>query len=504
MQLSKSDYLLFLKHPAWLWLKKHRKEVLPEPDAALQALFASGNRFERYAEQLFPGGRTLGWTTYSEYRELPKRTAEALADGVDTIFQGRFEHDRTTCIVDVLQRVSGNKFDLYEVKASTSAKPDHIPDLAFQVTVLEGAGLTIRNVGVVHVNRDYVRSGDLDVMSLSKITDVTDRVFERKRETANEIEQAIRTMSQDAMPDPSPRHAARGALQDWLDIYRLITPQWEDGSIYNMAGLQPDDVAILEDANVSSMGDIPRSFDLSKRQQRQVNAVRSGEPHIDRKAIRSFLAELSYPLYFLDYETFADVIPAFDGLRPYQQTPFQYSLHIMPAPNAPLEHREYLHTSNSNPVEPLVTRLREDIADQGNIIVWYAPFEGGRNEDMAAMAPEHASFLEGLNNRIVDLMDPFKKGWYVDQRFAGSASIKKVLPVLAPDLSYSDLAIGNGSAAQQAWIDVVLRANHPELRNEVLANLRKYCTLDTMAMVRIFKALQTHQKRSLLERVFGA
>ena len=504
MQLSKSDYMLFLKHPAWVWLKKHRKQILPEPDAALKALFASGNRYERYAEQLFPGAQTLGWSNFGEYRTLPKRTQEALTRGADTIFQGGFQHGRTSCIIDVLKRVEGSTFDLFEIKASTSVKRDHISDLAFQVSVLEGAGMTIRNVGVVHVNRDYVRDGELDAQQLSSMSDISTDVRERMKTTGAEIEKALETIDLDDMPDPSPRHAARGSIQDWLEIYKLVAPEWDGDSIYELTGVQPDDVGELEDAFANSIADIPHSFKLSKRQLRQVRAVRSGKPIIERDAIRRYLDQLTYPLYFLDYETFSDVVPAFDGLRPYQQVPFQYSLHIQREPGSKLEHREYLHVENSNPIEPLLEHMRKDIGDTGSIVVWYAPFESGRNEDMAILAPHHASFLHDVNARIVDLMDPFQDGHYIDAAFRGSASIKKVLPVLAPDLSYSDLEIGDGATAQQAWMDVVLRGNNLDSRDEVLANLSQYCALDTLAMVRIFEALdRATQKSSFLDRMFG-
>ncbi len=507
MQLSKSDYLLYLKHPAWLWLKKHNKNILPEPDATLQALFASGNRYEAYAEELFPKGITLGWNNFSEYQDLPQRTQKALSDGAATLFQGRFVYEDLTCIIDVLQRVDGNVFDLFEIKASTSAKTSHIPDLAFQVHVLRGAGLSIRRVGVVHVNRDYTRNGPLDIEALSTIEDVTEDVFEELETTPANVKAALKVMQLEAMPDPSPRHVARGAMNDWLEIYHLTKPGLTDDSIYNLAALQPDQAAALEDGGVKRLRDIPSDFDLTKRQTRQVESEKADEPYVDRKAIQGFLNELQYPLYFLDYETFSDVIPAFDGLRPYQQVPFQYSLHIQRAPGAELEHREYLHVENTNPISQLLAQLKRDIGPEGSVIVWYAPFEVGRNNDMADMSPDDAAFLENVNLRVVDLMQPFKDGHYVDKKFAGSTSIKKVLPVLVPDLSYDGLDIGNGSVAQQAWMDVVLRGNHPESREEVFENLRTYCALDTLAMVRIFEALTQkvgRKKRSLLERVFGS
>src|ERR1035437_10274794 len=144
IQISKSDYMLFLKHPAWLWLKKHDKNKLPPTSPSLQVIFDEGHLFEKYAEELFPNSTKLGFNDYNEYLSLPKRTSEALSNGSTTIFQGRFEHDNITCIVDVLEKVGDGKFDLFEIKSSTSVKSEHIDDLAFQVLVLEGSGLKIR------------------------------------------------------------------------------------------------------------------------------------------------------------------------------------------------------------------------------------------------------------------------------------------------------------------------------------------------------------------------
>ncbi len=456
MQLSKSEFLMYLKHPAWLWLKKNRKKVLPPPSEALQALFDAGHEYERYAEQLFAGGVKLGFDNYQEYLSLPERTRAALSNGADTIFQGRFEHGQTTCIIDVLQRVEDNLFDLFEIKSGTSVKPEHIPDLAFQVSVLEGAGVNLRKIGVVHVNREYVRSGGVDFEGLSKIEDVTAKVSERKAATRDEIDQALTVMEQDQMPDVSPRYLTGGDMAEWMEIYANVKGKPDRHSIYNLASIKPDQIAAFEDAGVSTIDAIPGDAKLTERQARQVAASKSNQQTIDADEIRSFLSNLTYPLYFLDYETFSSILPPFDGLRPYQQVPFQYSLHIVKEPGAPLEHREYLHAENSNPVEALVGRLKEDIGDNGSVIVWYAPFETGRNREMADMQAEHADYLKGLNDRVVDLMVPFKSGWFVDKAFMGSASIKKVLPVLVPELTYEGLTINNGELAQRAWMDMYL------------------------------------------------
>jgi len=490
MQLSKSEYMMFLKHPAWVWLKKHKKSVLPPPDAALQALFDSGHAFEAYAEQRFPDAVKLGFDNYNEYLSLPDRTQKAIADGAQTIFQGRFEVNDATCIIDVLQKVGDNQFDLFEIKASTSVKNDHISDLAFQCNVLENSGLTIRNLHVIHVNRAYVRQDEIDIDDLSMVSDVTEKVSERRSQTAEETRQALKVIQAQDMPNLSPRNADQGDLQEWLDIFEILNGELEPSSIYRLPGLRPDQVGFLEDRNIAEIKDIPNEMRMSVRQASFVDLVRQGKRHIDENQIRSFLNELKFPLYFLDYETFSGAVPAFDGVRPYQQVPFQYSLHVLETPEAELEHRGYLHADTSNPVPALADQLQKDIGETGSVIVWYAPFEMGRNDEMGRMLPELKEFFEQLNARVVDLMEPFKKGWFADPAFLGSASIKKVLPVLVPELGYRDLEIQDGGMAQRAWMKRYLEGENSGSEEQLLQNLNAYCALDTLAMVRIYEVLR--------------
>lgn len=255
------------------------------------------------------------------------------------------------------------------------------------------------------------------------------------------------------MPDVSPRHLSPGHMTEWMEIYRNVRVQPDRYSIYHLAGIKPEQVAAFEDTGIRTIEQIPDDADLIPRQARQVAVAKFNKRLIQRDEIERFLAELKHPLYFLDYETFLDVMPPFDGIRPYQQIPFQYSLHIITEPGAPVQHREYLHAESSNPVAALISQLRADIGDKGSVIVWYAPFETGRNQEMAAMVPPDAAFLTDLNDRIVDLMVPFQAGWFVDKDFFGSASIKKVLPVLVPDLSYDGLV----RACHTSWLPRVVQ-----------------------------------------------
>jgi hypothetical protein len=446
-QVSKSDYMLFLRQPAWLWVKKNDPKKIPPIDENTQALFDSGHQFEPYAESQFPEGITLGFSDYSEYLSLPQRTQDAIARGDRVLFQPRFEWNGFTCICDIISFVSENEVDLYEIKASTSAKVDHEFDLAFQTAVLEGTGIKVRNIFVIHVNNQYVRSGAIEDDKITLTDDVTDKVRAKGELTAKYMPMALAVAQQPNMPDPSPELAKLGSRKDWLPIYENIVPQ--EPKVW------PEDT----------------------------------KPVIQHDQIKQFLGELKYPLYFLDYETLMSLVPYFDGHRPYQQVPFQYSLHILKTPDAELEWYEYLHRDNSDPARPLTEQLIKDIGDVGTVLVWYEGFEKARNKELGDMLPEYKAAMDAINDRVIDLMLPFKNKLYDDPRCEGSASIKQVLPVLCPELSYKSLGIQEGGSAQRLWMEAVLDDKRAGQKDQILADLLEYCKLDTLAMVEIYRKL---------------
>ena len=440
--------MMFLRQPAWLWLKKNDPKKLPPVDENTQALFDAGHQFEPYAESKFPEGATLGFSDYNEYLSLPQRTQDAIKSGAPVLFQPRFEWQEYTCICDIVSFVEGNEVDLYEIKASTSAKVEHEFDLAFQAAVLEGTGLKVRNIYVIHVNNQYVRNGAIEADKITHTEDVTTKVRKRSEATAKYMPLALATAQQKTMPDPSPDLAKLGSKKSWLQVYEAIFPQTPKE--------YPADIA----------------------------------PTIQQDEIKKFLDGLKYPLYFLDYETLMSLVPYFDGHRPYQQVPFQYSLHILQSPDAELEWREYLHRDNSDPARPLTEQLIKDIGDSGTVLVWYEGFEKARNSELGEMLPQYKGAMEAINDRVIDLMVPFKSKWYDDPRFAGSASIKQVLPVVCPELSYKALGIQEGGSAQRLWMEAVLDEKRADQKEQILADLIEYCKLDTFAMVEIFNKLK--------------
>lgn len=501
MTLSKSNYMLFLRHPAWLWLKKFEKYKLPPIDDNLQVMFDAGHEFEVFAEKLFPDGVRLGYTTNgifdgNKYRSLPQRTKEAIDNDIPTIFQGRFEVDGITCIIDVVKRVGGNTFDLIEIKSSTNAKPEHFYDLAFQTIVLEKSRINIRNISVMHVNNEYVRNGDIEPEKLVAKTDVTEDVRELVGLTTDQIDEVKAILDPKTMPDISPRYVNQIGVSgtswfaDWMSIYKTLESDLDEYSIYNLSYPNSEQIEKLEDGCIELISEVPEELALRPKQVAQIQTTRDNKRILKKDKIKKFLDTFEYPLYFFDYETFSSVIPAFDGCKPYKDYPFQYSLHVLDSPDANVRHVEYLHADSSNPMPGLIEQLKTDIGDKGTILTWNMSYEKRCNDTMAHLYPEHKKFLDSVNERIEDLMTPFSEMWLVDKDFFGSASIKKVLPVIVPELSHGELEVQDGLYARRLWTQTVLEGRNQDNKDQILKDLSAYCTLDTYAMVRILEELK--------------
>jgi hypothetical protein len=480
--------MLFMRHPAWLWLKKHAKHLLPPVDAAMQARFDEGRAFESYAEALYPNLVRLAFSDFGSYQSLPSVTKKTWQSGADVVAQGRYEDGGITCIADIVSR-DGAGYILTEIKSGTSAKPEHTFDLAFQRVVLEAAGFPITRCEVAHVNREYIRNGDIDPAQLVAITDITEAVDDQLENTRARIDQALSVAASNSMPDPAPERARLKSYNEWLEIREKLDPPLVPESIHRLPFINAKQASELIEAGITTIDAIDDPSILGKSTQRYLRARSQGARTIDLDALAQFLGEITYPVYYFDYETSQSLLPPWVGTRPYQQVPFQYSLHIQHEPGIQVEHREYLHRDASNPIPALLERLREDIGETGTVLVWYEPFEKSRNIEMAAAYPEYAPFLNNLNARVIDLMKPFSEDVINDPAFKGSASIKAVLPALLPELSYSDLDIQEGASAARLWKDVTLNNPDAPERDKVYADLVAYCTRDTWAMVAIHEEL---------------
>lgn len=485
--LSKSDYLKYRTCPSYFWLWKNNPDEVPDEssEAVRDNKFEQGNKVEALARNLFPSAVLIeGYNVTAE-----ANTKKAIEDGAQILFQATVIVDGLLAMADILER-EGDGWRLYEVKATGSIKKDtHIPDMAFQKIAFEKAGYTIVGTSVIHLNKEYVHSGDsIDPKTYFEVTDISADVEAITPEVRDEIDIALEVMERPNEPVSCPcRELSRGKH---CPTFKRFNPDVPDYSVYDIARMQGKKLLDLIDNDILKIVDIPNDFSLTPNQQVQVDVEKGASPRIDAEMVRRELATLEYPLYFIDYESVNPAIPILNGTKPHQQVVFQYSLHILDTPDAELRHTEYLcRDADQDTFEKLALQMSRDVGDTGSVIVWNKSFESSRNKEMAELFPALKPFFEGMNNRIYDLMDVFSKNYYVHPGFRGSNSIKDVLPILAPHLSYKELAIGKGDLAAVRWFEIVTGEDVSE-KEETFNHLLTYCKLDTFAMVEIYNVLR--------------
>ena len=467
MQLTKTDFIQYLKCPKSLWLLKHEPENYPagEFSAFLEKITREGYQVEGYVKEFFQHEKTRFANFQSEFSSIDGLFARA----------------------DVIEITQDGETILYEVKSSNRVKKDndhnHVKDACFQKICAERSGQAIDKVFIVHLNGNYVRNGDINPSDLLIFSDVTDQVGNILGETKGEIDSALELLQQDNI-DRDSCSCLQSSRANHCDTFSMFNPNVPVPSIYSLPRLSARKRDDLIGRNIFALNEIPEGYSLSDIQQTVLAASKSGEPQINIDSMREFLGKFEFPLYFLDYETFASAIPITNGSSPHKHFPFQYSLHIL-SQDGEIKHREYLERKCLLPL-PLIEQMEKDIGCEGSVVSWHASFEKTQNKEMSVMFREKEGFLLNINERMVDLEDVFKKD-YVDFRFDGSTSIKKILPVVCPHLSYNDLEIKDGSLAMEAWERMI--SSDPEESQKIASNLLKYCKLDTFAMVEIYRFL---------------
>lgn len=511
MNISKSDFLKYLECESHFWYLKNKPEVLTpiEIDEFTQNLIDQGEVVEEYARKRFPDGKlVLG-------RDMVAATQQMLTLGQRTLFQASFAVDGLYARVDILDYndLLGG-WDLYEIKSTVAALPGkkkkkntHMEDATFQKIVLDRCGMKIANVYLVEMNKEYVKEGPLDLEAVFAISEITTEVLNLEQLISTQIGDAKILLQHPA--EPKTCGCIRKPRKHHCPAFAYIYPNIPAYGVHDLSriGNKKKLLSQFVYEDIYALEDIRDDHNLSTIQRNQWHAQVNDIIIDKREEMNATLEELPYPLYFLDYETIAEAIPRFDKSCPHQQVPIQYSIHIQEDKHSDYIHREYLYDMDGCPYESISKKLREDIGDQGTIIVWYKGFECSRTKELAIAVPELADFLLGINERTFDLMELFSKQKYVHKDFRGSASIKAVLPVVCPELSYKNLGIQNGGAATTKFKELITYNYSESDANAIKQDLLAYCKLDTWAMVRIFEEMskkradRTIARKSILKIV---
>jgi len=485
--ISKSDFLKYQVCPSYFWLWKYKKDLVPaDEEEAIRQRLEQGNEIERYARLLFPKAVLIE----SKGVKARAETEILVRNSTKVIFQATvLTEGNLLAMADVLERdEDSDTWTLYEVKSTNSIKKEHVYDVCFQQVAFEDAGYRIGKTKVIHLNKDYTRRSEIVPKDLLLEDDITAQVAEIIPTIRQQINDAKEVLAR--TDEPKTCSCRLKSKSGHCPTFHYFNPDIPEYSVFNIARIGGKNLALLIDGEIHNVEDVPDDIKLSVIQRTQVDVAKSKQPIINKTAIAELLSELVYPLYFLDYETVSTALPLYMGCCPYQQIPFQYSLHIVEQPGAEAKHYEYLsRDSETQPAQELLDGLLQQIGSEGSLIVWNKSFEAGRNREMARTNLNYADFLNDINERMFDLMDVFSKQHFVHHGFKGSNSIKAVLPVLVPEFSYKELDIQNGQIASIRWYDAVTGGVSKEVAEDTCSSLLKYCCLDTLAMVKIYEYL---------------
>ncbi|MFC1965588.1 DUF2779 domain-containing protein [Chloroflexota bacterium] len=478
--LSKSKYLIGLQCPKLLWLQINDPKQLPQVDLSTQFIFDQGHVVGELAKKLFLGGTDV---STDDFMGNVGATRELLNQR-KLLFEAGIMAGRIYSRLDVLRPSNGDQWDIIEVKSSTSVKDVNIQDVTFQKHCCESQGLTINHCYLAYINNQYPRNGEIDPQELFKIDDITDLVDEASHGIHDRIDNMFEYMAREKCPEigigPHCRDPYQCALAECWDF--LPEP-----NIFNLyyGGKKCFELC---DSGIFTVKAIPDSYKLNGKQSIQRDCEISGQPHVDREAINDFLTTLQYPLYYLDFETIGPAVPLFDGTRPYQAVPFQFSLHVVNGEKASPEHFSFLAGSPDDPRPAFLAELKKVLGNFGSIVVYNQGFEEGILKELAKVFPEYDDWITGVRGRLVDLLQPFRSFHYYHPQQKGSASIKKVLPALTGK-SYDGMEISEGGEASIKYYTVTYGEATEEGRNKVRADLEKYCALDTEGMIWIVEKL---------------
>lgn len=486
LYLSKSKYCNAVQCPKMLWLHKNKPEEF-DNSVLNQSVLENGNQVGDLAMGLFGDFTEV---PFGDLSEMLNDTRKLIDEGIPVVTEASFSLDGLFCSVDILKNKGNNHIEIYEVKSSTDLKDIYIHDAAYQQYVLTGLGYKVDNVSVVHINPCYERHGEINLNELFIIRDVklqTDAFQSGIRDFLPELELI---MSSSCEPDMEVGcHCNRPYKCGYFDY---CTGRLSHPNIFDINRMKFDTKVKLFNEGKCYFDELIKCKEIKGNQRLQVESHLTGKSEINKKEIGGSLSSFSFPLYFLDFETFQEAIPPFDFTTPYEQIPFQYSLHWLESADGELKHTEFLAEVGKDPRRALAEKLCADIPIDVCTTAYNMSFEKNVIRKLAEIYPDLSYHLMNIHDNIQDLMIPFSKKYYYLPEMQGSYSIKYVLPALYPDdpsLDYHNLeGIQKGDQASNAF--KAMKTMSPEEVSETRKNLLAYCKLDTFAMVKVWKKLR--------------
>ena len=497
--LSKSRYCKCVQCKKMLWLKKYKPEEAIK--SKKDVVFENGSKVGELAKGLF--GKYEDVQYNEDLNIMIEKTIELLKNKPNIITEASFNYSNNFCSVDILKNdIDG--VEIYEVKSATDMHEIYKDDASYQYYVLTKLGYNVKKVAIVYINNEYIRQEKLELDKLFVINDITDIAISKIDEIENNIKEFDEFMEKyNKNNEPNIDIGLKCKDPYLCDFWAYCTKHLPKPNIFDLTilGNKAKEIKFNKYYEGKISYEDLQYEDLQERALEQIDfELNNLEPKVDKEAIKEILDSLKYPLYFIDYETYQVAIPEIIGTKPYQQLPFQYSLHIIKEKGAKLEHKEFLaEVDDKDFIKHFAESMIKDMPEDGSVIIYNKAFEPTINKKVAQIYPEFKDEIERINSNIVDFMVPFKQRTYYCKEMHGSASIKAVLPALYPDdpeLNYHNLpVIHNGEQASEAFAS--LKEKTKEEQEKIRKGLLVYCELDTYAMVKIWEKFKEIIKNNL-------
>lgn len=475
--LTKTLYLTGLDCPRKMWFEAYDPA---EPGADVQWQMEQGKKVGKRAQKEFPNGDSIRGPTREAALE---KTQEALKRREGPLFEPAFLYEDLLVRADVLRPATSGGWILTEVKSSTSADKEEEQDVAFQKHVLEGAGLSLAGVEIMHINSDYRLQGDGDLDgNLFEFTDLTGKLEGRLEEVRQRAPELAEVLRQEEPPEQTLIRECKGC--DYQDRC------WDlpEHSLFTLPDVpwQHEDTLLEEGRH--KLGELEGHDLLKPRHERYIQAAREERPYVEEAEIRDILDTLEYPLHFLDFEAIGRAIPQVEGAKPWQPVPFQYSLHVLEK-DGTLSHFEYLHDGEGDPRPKLTEKLLGEVSGIGSVVAYHTSFEKRCLKALQATPSLSDGPIQDVIERLWDQRDIFSGWHYISSKQKGSTSLKEVLPALAPEFAHDDLGVQDGMEAVVVYEEMIESATQRQ-KERLRLHLLNYCKRDTRAMVEVHRALR--------------
>ena len=482
--LSKSSYIRGCQCEKSLYLYRHHYEWKDKLSPEQKAIFSRGHKVGELARRLFPGGVDCSPIKF-DYKNAIDKTINCINSGVQVIYEACFEYNQTLVLIDILVKAE-NKWYAYEVKSSTKITTTYIQDASLQYYVIKNILPDLSDIFLVYINNQYIREDKVEIEKLFIIQTVKRNALENWTSIEQNIHRLKGIVESETIPNKDiGTHCYAPYTCDFIGTCWKHIPS---NSVFDLTEMSMNEKMSFYDKGLMYFSDLVKVNELKPSHKIQIDTALNNRPHTDVKALKEYLSDIHYPLFFLDVEAFMPAVPLFKRNKPYQHLPFLFSTHKKISKDATIEHIDFIAETGIDPRKQFARALIEAHQGAETILIYDAKMENQIINALKNEFPELRDSLQTIQNKIKDLIIPFENKWYYTKNMKGSNSLKNVASSIDAEIDFGTLIVSHGTVALSQYEELQTETDLLKIL-ETRDALREYCKMDTWAMVKVYEKL---------------